>query len=461
MPLTVSEFLDADADQLCHKLAGSARSTSVDGRYVVLGPTCPWHAFTADVDHTAPMIRDALKQEVITNWHAWISAADRVIYSERMLENLYSMTLITRVKIALENAFSSDDRPVTIIACPGAFDSHDPDVRGGKETVILPDWVVLEASSKPHDDKIPDLEELALSGRIVAVGDTKLVSWRSNSSGADGNAKDIIPGTHSCHRRYMAQVQHYAKMLRTRFGFVVTNDELVVAQFLREEEAAPRLCDQRGLRSSTRYALHPSLSSDFHTSGTDGLDDLGPSHITKSKRRHPSSDNSIQQRQYPAPVSSENQEIDGLPSTPLAPARVADDLPSSPPMPSQAVDESITGRLVPIPDEDAPQSLPQSHITINHSWATSGLPSSPSRSFSSESSFPLSSGEPYLSSDRDHDIGQVLFKSIIIRNSLNDDAARLNQGPSPAKALFVMLVHALSVGKDGRRIGTGETPFGG
>jgi hypothetical protein len=130
-------------------------------------------------------------------------------------------------------------------------------------------------------------------------------------------------------------------------------------------------------------------------------------------------------------------------------------------MPSQAVDQSIAGRLVPIYDQDAPQSPPQSHITVNHSRATSGLPSSPSRSFSSESSFPLSSGEPYVSSERDHDIGQVLFKSIIIPNSLNSDATPLNQGPSPAKALFVMLVHALSVGEEGRRIGTDETPFRG
>lgn len=62
-------------------------------------------------------------------------------------------------------------------------------------------------------------------------------------------------------------------MLRTRFGFVLTNKELVLAQFLREEEPAPRLYDQRGLRSSTAPPLHPGLSSDFQSSDTWEMDE--------------------------------------------------------------------------------------------------------------------------------------------------------------------------------------------
>ena len=50
-----------------------------------------------------------------------------------LLENLYSSTLVTRVNIALQYAILSGDRRITIITCPGAFNSHDR----GKRTVIL------------------------------------------------------------------------------------------------------------------------------------------------------------------------------------------------------------------------------------------------------------------------------------------------------------------------------------
>jgi hypothetical protein len=86
---------------------------------------------------------------------------------------------------------------------------------------------------------------------------------------------------------------------------------------------------------------------------------------------------------------------------------------------------------------------------------------SPFGLLSSEPSFPQSSGTPYLSSERDHDIGKVLVKSFRIPNSCDKDEVRITKELHPAKALFVMLMHASSVGALGRRIGKEEVLFGG
>ncbi|KAJ5115588.1 hypothetical protein N7526_011469 [Penicillium atrosanguineum] len=470
MSLKVAEFLEprgADANELYHTLADSARCTSVDRRYEVLGQTQNWDSFHAHNFLSAPILRQSLETEFIPKWQAWISDPARNICSERMLEDLYSKTLVTRVNIALRHAIPPGDRSVTIITCPGAFDSHDPDVKGGKQTVILPDWIVLEGEYSPHNDRFPDLEELALCGKIVAVGDTKLVGQRSDNSRVDEKAKETILGTHSCHWSYLAQVQHYAKMLRTRFGFVLTNKELVLAQFLREEESALRIYDQRGLRSSTGPALNLSLSSDFQSSGTgerpeSASDGLNPRYVPQQKRRHHSSDHSIPSRPFPAPVDySEDPEIDALPSTPTAGPRVADDLPSSPPLASYTAEQAMTARLALTPSQVATQSSIPAHATSSPIWPVSGSMSSSRGLFSSEPSFPQSSGSPYLSSERDFDIGRVLVRSFKIPNPCDKDGAQAIRDLHPAKALFVMLMHASSIGALGRRIGQDEIPFGG
>ncbi|KAJ6008029.1 hypothetical protein N7540_012005 [Penicillium herquei] len=174
-----------------------------------------------------------------------------------MLETLYIDTLITRVNIALQHAISYGNRRATIIVCPGAFDSHARDDEGGKPTTILPDLVVLEGEYKPQDRDFETLDQLASNHKVLAVGDVKI---------ADGNSRDTVMSTHSCHRNYLAQVQQYAVMTNTRFGFVLTNKELVLAQFLLSNEDSPRGHDQCGLRSTTTYRLQGGLPSDFKTS---------------------------------------------------------------------------------------------------------------------------------------------------------------------------------------------------
>ncbi|KAJ5721075.1 uncharacterized protein N7483_009009 [Penicillium malachiteum] len=281
--LTINQFLeplrDEDANELRHTLADSARPISINDRYQVLGQPEEWHSFTSRSILYARALQSLLGKRISP------SGSHGYQMLSGMPETLYIDTLITRVNVALQHAIPSGDRSATIIVCPGAFDSHLPDEKGGNST-ILPDLVVLEGEYKPQDRYFDTLDELASNHKVLAVGDVKL---------ADRNGEDTVRGAHSCHRSYLAQVQHYAVMTNTRFGFVLTNKELVLAQFLRSDEALRRGHDQRGLRSTTTYPLEEGLRSDFKTSDMGRSDKstmAGPqtSIPSRPKRRHASSD---------------------------------------------------------------------------------------------------------------------------------------------------------------------------
>lgn len=172
---TVDNFLEPwhgpDADDLCHTLANSVSSSSIDSsRYDEVGQTELWQAFHSYNISSSPRMRAFLDKRFIPRWQAWLPDLARVIYNERQLESLYYNTLITRVNIAFQNAIPSEDPHLTVIVCPGPFDSYRID---STETTILPDWVVVEGTHKPHDVSFPTLKELVRRRKIISVGDTK------------------------------------------------------------------------------------------------------------------------------------------------------------------------------------------------------------------------------------------------------------------------------------------------
>ncbi|KAJ5318743.1 hypothetical protein N7476_005163 [Penicillium atrosanguineum] len=276
MCLTIDEFLEPregpEATELLHTLAFSAHGSSDDSRYSVLGQIRQWNEFDSSNLASNSKIRTILDLQLTPEWKPWLPGLARVIHNERQLEHLYHSTLITRVNIALQKALSPDNC-VTVVVCPGSFDSYDPHSIDGKETIILPDWIAIEGNYSPHDGSFPPLETLARQRKIVAVGDTKLVRLPSKASSQSESTRHagVVDGTHSCRRGHLAQVQHYACMLCTRFAFVLTNQELLLTQLLQEGEATPRLPHERGLRSVTDFQpLERGVSSDFRTSEPTG-----------------------------------------------------------------------------------------------------------------------------------------------------------------------------------------------
>ncbi|KAK3933455.1 hypothetical protein QBC46DRAFT_402316 [Diplogelasinospora grovesii] len=468
MPITIGGFLrpwqGPHADELRHTLADSASPSSVDKRYEELGQTELWRSFHSSKIFSHPALRASLGIQFTPSWHAWLPDLARVIYNERQLESFYHSTLVTRVNIALHNAVPPGNPRVTVVVCPGSFDSYNPDYVDSKETVILPDWIVIEGTYTPHDVSFPTLEYLARQGKIVAVGDTKLVRQQSDASEVDkrGQHAGVVVGTHSCHRAYLAQVQHYARMLRTRFGFVLTNKELVVAQFLREEEAR-----QRGLRSYTLpQQVQQGVPSDFNSSdpwapddGDRGNEEQLPTPQPRGKRRHETSDNVTAPRSRPAATDDFVGQA-ALSSSPLAPSPQIYNLPSSPLGPaleSKGVTD-VARRLALTPKQHPPQLSSQDHPSPSPYQSVQFPLSSPHQTLIREQDLLRSSSTTYAPSERDLDVGRVLVQSFRIPNPCDEDGMDRERGNEerervhPAEALFALSMLAYSVGVQGRGI---------
>ncbi|KAJ5216908.1 hypothetical protein N7468_009916 [Penicillium chermesinum] len=459
MSLTIDAFLDPqegpEATEFLHTLAFSAHGSSDDSRYSVLGQIRQWGEFDSSNLASNSQIRSILDLHFTPKWKPWLPDLARVIHNERQLEHLYHITLITRVNIALQRALSPGNC-VTVVVCPGSFDSYDPHSIDGKETVILPDWIAIEGDYSPHDGAFPPLETLARQRKIIAVGDTKLVRLPSNFSSQSERTRyaGLVDGTHSCRRSYLAQVQHYACMLYTRFAFVLTNKELLLAQFLQEREATPRLDRERGLRSGTGFqTLEHGLSSDFRTSEPTGkfqepTSGGKPLHTPHSRPKRRNMSGETPSRQSPA-VSGNWAGDEGF--------ELASSLSTSPPASSQMTREQVVdaaSKLVPSPSRHPPEQS---------SSSTYQFPlTSPESVISPLMSRNRSSSLTYAPSERDNEIGEVLVQSIRVPNLYDPDSVVKNKQAvtHPAKALFALLMLAYLVGPQGRSIGTEEIGFG-
>lgn len=244
-------------------------------------------------------------------------------------------------------------------------------------------------------------------------------------------------------------------LVLARFGFILTNKEIVLAQFLREDESSPRR--QRGLRSLTLPEhLHQGLPSDFESSDTRGSDDRGGhggkplwTPQPRQKRRHESGDSATLARSHP-------------PNTNNPAGREGDEPPSSPPIallpPSNlrwsSPRSTLEARL-------GAESRARGSPANRSSPSPSGLPPSLSHLTTSPEQHPLQSSPLYNPSIRDLDIGRVLVRSFRIPNPCDEESTDREEEDRihPAKALFALLMHAYSVGREGRTITEEETEF--
>ncbi|CAJ2514339.1 Uu.00g024580.m01.CDS01 [Anthostomella pinea] len=180
---------------------------------------------------------------------------ERIAYTEKTVEMVYVQTLVRRINIVM-NVLG---RATTIIGTPGSFPSMAIDFEGA-ETTIKPDWLVVRGVSP--EESPPDVPTLQ-NKHVCAVGDTKLL--HPDSVTAERMAQDILPGTSTCHKAFIGQVVHYCINLGVRFGFVLTNTELVVMQVLTEDSNMR----DRPVSTRSRALRVPSPASDIRLPGSD------------------------------------------------------------------------------------------------------------------------------------------------------------------------------------------------
>ncbi|KKO97232.1 hypothetical protein THAR02_10665 [Trichoderma harzianum] len=363
-----------------------------------------WLEFDAEYISSQPSIAACLKRPCAVSWEPQIPRFARVVYSERQLEALFLQTLITRVNIALDKAIPPNEERIAILVGPGAFESVSAEASVQR---LLPDWIVVQGDfdigMEAYSHSLPVLKDLAREGKILAVGDTKLVR--------KGGGSDNASYTKACHHEFLRQLQDYCLNLYTRFGFILSNEELVVVQVMAAQEASPRKAEQRGLRSNGGHRLEPGLDSQ----GTDSLNSL----------------NSMNQDgDDDAPMSEHNgrdeEEDDpfeyGLPPL-LSPSR------------KRSLSPSRKRSHPPTSSETSPvaAALKRFQNASRSLWDTSShqIPSSPGREASQASS---SQGHSrYAPSVRDVEVGAIQIRSF-------DMKGWERERESPYRALFMLVM---------------------
>ncbi|KAJ4862734.1 hypothetical protein T069G_03688 [Trichoderma breve] len=371
-----------------------------------------WTEFDVHRISLDPLITNSLSMPCEVRWEPQVPTFARIIYSERQLEALYLQTLITRVNIALDKAIPSTEDRIAIVVGPGAFENVSPEATA---KTLIPDWIVVQGKFNIglDADALPILKDLAAKRKILAVGDTKLVRQRDR--------KPKVPYTNACHRDFLRQVQDYCLNLYTRFGFILSNEELVVAKFERAQDSSPRKPNQRGLRSNGAQLLVPGLDSQGSDvpAPADGGDDLRSrdDHLPKT----PGSDDPYQLPPFATPAQA-------------TPGHV----PSKRPY-STSPETSHTSA--------APRMYQRGH---SHSGSDAG--NSGPRQILSDPASSSQDHSVFAPSDRDVDVGAIHIRSIDMMGWGEDNFDMMDweeeKKESPYKALFmfVMMVRAFKQG---------------
>ncbi|KAJ8126450.1 hypothetical protein O1611_g7186 [Lasiodiplodia mahajangana] len=181
-------------------------------------------------------------------WSPYVTPWQRYASSERIVQDLYGLTLIHRVNVALDAAVPSQQ--LSIIGTPKKFSSWGTEtsrLEGENETKIAPDWALIYGDPMglgPLSD---------IDGYIIAWGDTKL-----NKPEVDLDPA-ALPGTVSCREAYLAQVVQYCIDWDVPFGFVLTNNELIVFHLIKNDGELERQVITRASHQGTsRLQFLPS-----------------------------------------------------------------------------------------------------------------------------------------------------------------------------------------------------------
>ncbi|KAF3063214.1 hypothetical protein CFAM422_010034 [Trichoderma lentiforme] len=380
-----------------------------------------WSEFDVKNIASQPSIAACLNRPCVVRWEPQIPRFARVVYIERQLEALFLQTLITRVNIALDKAIPPNEERIAILVNPGAFESVSAEASAER---LLPDWIVVQGDFDigMEADLLPVIMDLAREHRILAVGDTKLV----RKGGSSGN----VSYTKACHYKDMCQLQDYCLNVYTRFGFILSNEELVVLQILPAQEASPRKAEQRGLRSNGGHQLEPGLDSQ----GTDSLNSMhqdGYDDDDASMSEHNGRDDDEDPYEY------------GLPPL-LSPSRKRPH-PSTSPESSPIAAASRRFRNASLSGSDT-----SSHQINSHRISSYQIPSDPPGSdppgsdpFGMEASQTSSSQDHsrYAPSVRDIEAGAIQIRSFDMR----DWGAEGKESPYRVLFMFVMMIRALKL----------------
>ncbi|KAJ2987182.1 hypothetical protein NUW58_g4644 [Xylaria curta] len=248
--MTVDQILRVPADEIAFIYPKDDRSSRVDKKYETLRierrGLRKWECFEEESVHLQDYLRNVTPYQ--KGWKPHIVPWQRYAASERIVQDLYALTLIHRVNVALDAAVPGR---LSIIGTPMYFPSwgNEASRSEGQEerNKIAPDWALVLGNGS----NLPGLKKLGQN--IIAWGDTKL---RRENYGSDSPP---LPGTYECPEAYLAQVVQYCIDMRIPLGFVLTNHELVIFHISQyEPEGQERMATRSSNSGTSTWHLLPS-----------------------------------------------------------------------------------------------------------------------------------------------------------------------------------------------------------
>ncbi|KAI0097571.1 hypothetical protein GGR51DRAFT_540751 [Nemania sp. FL0031] len=256
--MNVAEILHVPNGELCFILPTSS-DDQIDKRFEHLRVERRglrlWTSFEENSEYLQPFLLQTLTQ-VSHGWKPHIGPWNRLASSEVLVLNLYHLTVIQRVNIALRCLPQTIN--TSLIGAATTFSSYGTENNMDGETYrrIIPDLLAVDGNPEDvHTLSDPDI----LKNKIIVAGDAKLKAVQPY----EGDTR-ILPGTIACLESYLAQPVQYCIDLDIRFGFLLTNFELVIFQLVRQNPL-PRDSPIK-TRSSCPITSPSKLPSD-HTDG--------------------------------------------------------------------------------------------------------------------------------------------------------------------------------------------------
>ncbi|KAI0466907.1 hypothetical protein F4859DRAFT_526389 [Xylaria cf. heliscus] len=239
--ITVRQILRIPPGEITFTYPDDGKPSPIDSRYKTLRVERRGLRKWTSFQENPACLKTYLDRDTtcLESWRPYITAWQRYAATERIVQDLYGLTLITRVNVALDASVRSQN--LSIIGTPKHFPSWGTETsraEGETETTIAPDWAVVYGDSS-NASLLAEIDT-----KVIAWGDTKLSN--KNPTANPGN----LPDTVSCPEAYLAQVVQYCLDMAIPFGFVLTNYELIVFHLVKNE------CELR-LKPTTR-ASRPS-----------------------------------------------------------------------------------------------------------------------------------------------------------------------------------------------------------
>lgn len=230
-------------------------TNTTNSRWVAVEGWTQWKDFTAEKLYA--VFSDLVESEwsIRSDFHGVPSAWDRDFHDEDEFEHLVSRFILPQVNAALRHALKTAKLNFELDLGRAGRTYYEP----GGDRRFKPDWALCS------DRAIMTFEDGSYRYYNIMPGDSKLsIKWKSSFYDDPENS--------SYWKDPVRQTVQYCIQSHSRYGFIITDGELVVLR-IRTEHTGTGLADKRTRRGQPGHSYHASTSTDISqlSAGVQGM----------------------------------------------------------------------------------------------------------------------------------------------------------------------------------------------